>query len=97
MGCPRLEKGDNPQLEATPRWHPDLKRISSPRKQTTMNEQPEHSQRPTPHTISTFSTRVAGTDLIPSGSRPLVREMERPRTESYGELWRRANNRLSRF
>ena len=62
-----------------------------------MNQHPDRAQRPSPLKMSTFSTRVAGVGPTPSGSRPLVREMERPRTESYGELWRRANNRLSRF
>ena len=62
-----------------------------------MNEHPERDPRPGAHKMSRFSNRVAGTDPVPLGSRPMVREMERPRTESYGELWRRANNRLSRF
>jgi hypothetical protein len=62
-----------------------------------VNEQSNGAQRPSPHKMSSFSTRVAGVDQVPSGTRPMVREMERPRTESYGELWRRANNRLSRF
>ncbi len=62
-----------------------------------MNEHPERDPRSGAHKMSGFSARVAGTGPVPSGSRPMVREMERPRTESYGELWRRANNRLSRF
>ncbi len=62
-----------------------------------MNEQHERAHRQGPTKMSPFSTRVAGTGPTPSGSRPFVREMERPRTESYGELWRRANKRLSRF
>jgi hypothetical protein len=62
-----------------------------------MNEHPERAERSSPQKMSPFSTRVAGVGPPPSGSRPMVREMERPRTESYGELWRRANNRLSRF
>jgi hypothetical protein len=66
-------------------------------KETKMNEHHERDQRPSPHRMSPFSTRVAGVAPARSGSRPMVREMERPRTESYGELWRRANNRLSRF
>ena len=47
--------------------------------------------------MSAFASRIAGVDPAPSGRGPFQREMERPRTESYGELWRRANNRLSRF
>ena len=46
--------------------------------------------------MSAFKTRVEGVAPLPPGSRSFVREMERPRTESYGELWRRANNRLGR-
>jgi hypothetical protein len=59
-----------------------------------MSQHPNR-QRPSPLKMSAFSSRVAGVDPAPSGSRPFVREVERPRTESYGELWRRASNRLS--
>jgi hypothetical protein len=62
-----------------------------------MNEQSGGSQSTKRFNMTPFSSRVAGVGPTPSGSRPSVREMERPRTESYGELWRRANNRLSRF
>jgi hypothetical protein len=60
-----------------------------------MSQYPDR-ERPTPLKMSAFSSRVAGVAPEPSGSRSFVREMERPRTESYGELYRRANNRLSR-
>ncbi|MDQ2675479.1 MAG: hypothetical protein M3Y34_01605 [Actinomycetota bacterium] len=59
----------------------------------------EPTQRNRPDTVrmSAFSSRVAGIAPVPSGQGPHSREMERPRTESYGELWRRANTRLRRF
>jgi hypothetical protein len=62
-----------------------------------MHEQTDRGERPGPVKMSSFASRVAGVDPAPAGKRPFTREMERPRTESYGELWRRANNRLSRF
>jgi hypothetical protein len=62
-----------------------------------MNEQRERGERPNQFKMSAFASRVAGVDPAPAGKRPFTREMERPRTESYGELWRRANTRLSRF
>jgi hypothetical protein len=62
-----------------------------------MNEHPDRGQRPSPLKMSAFASRVAGVDPDLAGTKRFTREMERPRTESYGELWRRANSRLSRF
>ena len=61
-----------------------------------MNEQRDSRMHPAPMKMSAFSSRIAGVSPAPSARGPFEREMERPRTESYGELWRRANNRLSR-
>ncbi len=45
-----------------------------------------------------IAARSRDIDSVPSApGRPLVREMERPRTESYGELWQRASVRMRRF
>ena len=60
-----------------------------------MNQHPESQRRPSPMEMSAFSSRVTGIKPPPSGHGPFMREMERPRTESYGELWRRAT-RLGR-
>ena len=62
-----------------------------------MNKHPESHGPPRPTKMSAFSSRVTGIDPAPAGRGPFTREMERPRTESYGELWRRASTRLSRF
>jgi len=62
-----------------------------------MNDRAERNQPDRPLKMSAFSSRIAGIGETPSGTRPSVREMERPRTESYGELWRRASNRLRPF
>ena len=55
-------------------------------------ERMERVERPKPIKMSEFSARVAGLEQMPSSRGPFVREMERPRTESYGELFRRANS-----
>ena len=54
--------------------------------------------RPQPPDSPLMASRTADIGRIPSApGRPLVREMERPRTESYGELWQRASVRMRRF
>jgi hypothetical protein len=60
-----------------------------------MDQQPDHSR--SAMKMSAFASRVTGIKPPPANRGPFMREMERPRTESYGELWRRANSRLSRF
>lgn len=61
-----------------------------------MNDRPERGQPPRPTKMSSFASRVAGVGPVTASRGPVAREMERPRTESYGELWRRANKRFGR-
>jgi hypothetical protein len=54
--------------------------------------------RPQPLDSPLMAARSRDVDSVPSAQgRPLVREMERPRTESYAELWQRACVRMRRF
>lgn len=61
-----------------------------------MNEYRGTRKPPSRMKMSAFATRVAGVDPVPSSRGPFLREVERPRTESYGELYRRANSRMGR-
>jgi hypothetical protein len=51
-----------------------------------------------PPDSSLIAARADDSDRIPlAPGRPFAREMERPRTESYGKLWQRASVRMRRF
>jgi len=96
MGAATPERGAAPSSNCPDRWHPDTESTFQSTEGTEVNEHQDRGRPPSAVKMSTFASRVAGGGPAPTSRGPSMREMERPRTESYGELWRRANNRFSR-